>query len=179
MSSKRPRYDVRLSSAPVWISVLLVGISVIEWLSVYSELPDYVASSFGGEGVPQGWTARRGFLMGYLVATAFQLVMLFVIPWALRRSDPSRTRVPNRDYWIAPERYPQTLSYIGNACRWMLVATLAFSAAVVHLVFEANLETGKLSVAFLWLLGAYFGYMFVWFVRFFRGFRRPANREQG
>ena len=53
-----------------------------------------------------------------------------------------------------------------------LIASLAFSPAVTPWVLEANLETGRLSSSFVWLLAIYMGYMVSWTVRLVRRLRR-------
>ena len=71
---------------------------------------------------------------------------------------------------------PQERVWLGDTVGWFLIASLALSAVIAHWVFEANLETGRLSVAFGWLLALYLGYMVWWTVRLVRRSRRADRR---
>jgi hypothetical protein len=47
--------------------------------------------------------------------------------------------MPNRDYWLSPERKRETLNYIACSMAWMGSATLLFVMRIFHGCFEAAL----------------------------------------
>ncbi len=63
-----------------------------------------------------------------------------------------------------------------DSAGWFFIASLAFSAAVMHLVFNADLTSGQISNAFLWLLAVYMSYVAIWTVRLVRRMRVSSFR---
>ena len=85
--------------------------------------------------------------------------------------------LPNRDYWLAPERRPQTFGYLRNHAIWLACLVLAFLTVVYYAVLQANTQAEPrlpenmllLTVGFLALTGA-------WVVTLLRHLRLPAAR---
>lgn len=137
-------------------------LSVVECFQVYPHLPDPMASNFGGDGMPGGWSSKKSFVVVYAVSMAFWFGALLAAPLLAARARQSfdeRTRLWLRD-----------------SIGWFLVASLALSATITHWVFEANVETGRLSSAFVWLLAIYMSYMVWWTIRLVRRVRREDRR---
>ena len=65
--------------------------------------------------------------------------------------------------------------WLRDSTGWFLVASLGFSAVVMHLVFDANLRSGPLSNEFAWLLAVYLSYVAIRTVRLVRWVR--AQRD--
>ncbi len=137
-------------------------LSVFECIRVYLELPDPMASNFGGDGTPGGWSSKKSFIIFYDVSMAFWLGALLAAPFLAPRARQ------NFD--------DATLLWLRDTVGWFLIASLAFSAAVTHWVLEANLETGRLSSWFVWFLAIYMSYMVWWTVRLVRRMRRADRR---
>jgi serine/threonine-protein kinase len=84
--------------------------------------------------------------------------------------------IPNRDYWLAPERAGESVSFLGEQGIWFGCIFLVFLAWVDELLVKANsttppaLSTG----AFLGAMALLFAAIGFWGVRMFRRFSRPG-----
>ena len=95
------------------------------------------------------------------------------------RKAPQRIRLPNRDYWLAPERLEETMAAITGKLM-VFGAMLALLLCFVHWeVVQANLRvpprlhTGRMTAAlvvFALLVG-------LWLYGFYARFRRPPERR--
>ena len=144
----------------VTIAVGILALSVFECFQAYPHLPDPMASNFGGDGTPGGWSSKKGFVVIYAISMAFWFGGLLAAPLLgthARQNFDDATR-----------------QWLGDTVGWFLLASLAFSAAVTHLVLEANLVTGRLSSAFVWFLAIYMAYMAWWTIRLIRRVRTSA-----
>ena len=136
-------------------------LSAVACFQAYPELPDLMASNFGGDGTPGGWSSKKSFMIIYGVSMAFWFGALLATP--LLAANP-------RQSFDEPTRL-----WLRDTIGWFLVFSLAFSAAVTQLVIDANLRTGRLSSVFVWLLAAYMSYVVWWTVRLIR---RTGHRDR-
>ena len=141
----------------------VLALSVLECVRAYPELPDPMASNFGGDGAPGGWSSKRSFVIVYAVSMAFWFGGVLAAP-ALAAC----ARQPFED--------DATRRWLRDTVGWFLLASLALSAVVTHLVLEANLVTGRLSDVFTWLLTIYLAYGTWWTVRLVRRVRKLRAR---
>lgn len=139
------------------IAAGLLALTALECVHVYPELPDPMASNFGGDGAPGGWSSKRSFMIIYAISMGFWVAMLSLAPLLAARARQDFSR--------------ETRLWLRDTVGWFAIASLAFSAVVVHWVFEANLRTGRLSGAFVWLLAIYLAYATWWTVRLIRRHR--------
>lgn len=138
-------------------------LSVGEGIHAYPHLPDPMASNFGGDGAPGGGSSKQSFMMLHGATMAFWLGALLGAPLLVAN---------------AGQRFDEsTRRWLRDSVGWFLVASLAFSATVTHWVLVANLETGRLSGLFAWLLAIYLGYVIVWTVKLIRRVRRETRQS--
>jgi serine/threonine-protein kinase len=162
------------SYGTAWASTVLVG-SITGIALTADWLPARVASHFGPGGLANGFMAREVYL-------AFTIGMV-VLPPALAglgivlalRYFPQFLNLPNRDYWLAPERRDATADFLMAHAAW-LAALLSLLALGVHLLLiRANravpprLDAGP----FLAMLLAFLVAMAAWVGVLARRFRRP------
>ena len=152
---------MRANRLQLALGCAVVLLSVSECIQAYPRLPDPMASNFGFDGMPGGWSAKKHFMIIYVASTTFLLGALLAAPFLAARARESFDDATRR--WLR------------DTAGWFLLASLAFSAVLTHWVFDANLETGRLSGAFVWFLAAYMGYMGWWTVRLVRRIRRTAR----
>lgn len=124
-------------------------------------LPDPMSTNFGGDGAAGGWSSKAMFVTSAAVSMAFWFGLLLAMPRLAARSE----RVFEVETGIC----------LRDSSGWFLVASLGFSAVVMHLVFDANLRSGRLSNEFAWLLAVYLRYVAIWTVRLVR--RMRAQRD--
>jgi hypothetical protein len=110
-------------------------------LATTPALPPTVATHFGGGGLADGWMTREGyrlFMLFFIVV--LPLLIVAAVGW-LPRVRPSWVNIPNRDYWLAPERQAETTGYLlGHAC-WLGVLMEALIAGIHYVLLAANAQS--------------------------------------
>ena len=156
--------------------VLLLGAAAFVLISG-SGLPPVVASHFGIGGVVDGFMARNGYL-GFMLVGTVVIPLLFVLPQRLVRTIPPRLiSLPNRDYWLAPERIESTLDYLRNHATWFAALFVLMICFVHWEVVQANMRTPARLVAGPFITGLllYVVGVFVWIGAMFRHFRQKPG----
>lgn len=152
----------------------LLGIALTVISAQY--LPERVATHFSFSGSPNAWSSN---LVNTLFFSAMYLLMnaLFLaIPWFVQKLPPSMINMPNRDYWLAPERHAQSVQKIGAYMAAFAVGVNLFMIAVESLTFAANRSMVPLSPVGIIAVGAaFFVFMILWIMQFIRAFRLPAH----
>lgn len=131
MDSSR-RLLVALSALYLAFAVLIVASA--------PGLPDRVATHFGLNGAPDGWMSRPGFL-GF--SLAFPLGLSFVIAGSLyltRFLPESSINLPNKEYWLAPERRAETFDRLFALGLELACLTMLLMIGVHALLIRANLS---------------------------------------
>jgi hypothetical protein len=105
----------------------------------WGRLPERLATHFGSGGQPNGWSPKEGVLLLHAVL----LLVLTLPPLAIGRKIPTlpadKINLPNKAYWLAPERRAETFASLSRALG-LLGCGLGLSVtAAMHFVFEANL----------------------------------------
>lgn len=152
----------------------LLGIALTVVAAQY--LPERVATHFTFSGAPNAWSSN---LVNTLFFSAMYLLMnsLFLaIPWFVQKLPASMINMPNRDYWLAPERRAQTVIKIGAYMAAFAVGVNLFMIAVESLIFAANRSMMPLSPLGIIAVGAaFFVFMILWIIQFIRAFRLPGH----
>ena len=138
------------------------------------DLPPMVASHFDAGGYPNAFVTRSlymRFVLGMSVGLPIAIVALLTVLY----SNAKDMKLPNRDYWLAPEHIAQTRSMLVNHALWFGSTMVAMACYVHWLELGANrrapphlsneLILGGLIVFSLVMVG--------WIVVLLRAFRRP------
>jgi hypothetical protein len=157
------------------ILTVLLAAAALQILYYCPLLPAIVASHFGSEGRPNGWSTKEGFFGIYVGVLALLVASFAGLPILFRRISPAWINLPNKEYWLAPERRDDTVTVVSREMLWCGNATIAFMIAVIELAIRANLsDSPRLSEPVMWsLLAAYLAFMVAWMIRFYRLFARP------
>jgi uncharacterized membrane protein len=112
---------------------------VVELVVIWPALPDRIAIHFDFEGRPNGWSTRTEFVVtvGVLICL---FVALFLSTMVLSRIPTRLVNLPNKDYWLAPERSAATFDTLSGWMQWFLVLVLGFVAAILVAALRANLS---------------------------------------
>jgi hypothetical protein len=122
-------------------------------------LPAMVASHFDAEGIANSFIRRDRYLhLMHLVA--FLVPSIVVGGTSLIYSRASNFKIPNRDYWLAPERLAETRAYLVGHSIWFGVLLTAMLCYVHSLVVGANL-TSPPHLSNTAAIGGVFGFMLV------------------
>lgn len=138
-------------------------------------LPAVVASHFAASGQANGFMPR-GMYLGIMLGIGIGAPLLVgLLPGALVKGDGRNLNLPNRDYWLAPERREETIAFLRGHGQWFAAAVALFLAYVHWLVVLANrLQPPMLSSSAISSgLIVFFVALAVWIGVLFYRFRRP------
>ena len=112
-----------------------------------------------------------------LIAVLVLGLMIFVfllIPLIFKKMPPSLINLPNKDYWLAPERRQATMAFFNYHMLWFGVATLSLLLIVTRYAFLENLvPSGRFSFRHMGLLLLlYLAFVVWWTVVLSRRFAR-------
>ncbi len=121
------------------VFVLLYIVCVVHALSYYPGLPAQVAQHFGASGQPDVWGSKRQFLIMHLVTISFEAAIILVCGLAMAKIPSSLISLPNKEYWLAPERRKQTLAYMQARLLWFGSCFMIFFLDLAHQSFQVHL----------------------------------------
>jgi hypothetical protein len=162
-------------SLPVPFLVLLAAaVGFILWSG--RSLPLVVASHFDGAGRTNGHMPKALYLAVMLLITALVPLLVVLIPRRALAGSVEHINVPNRGYWLAPERRADTVRFLSRQMTLFAALLIVFLCYVQWLVVRANELTppSMNSRAFLIGLAVFLGCTFSWTLRVIRRFARPA-----
>jgi uncharacterized membrane protein len=138
----------------------------------YPLLPERMASHFDISGVPNGWMAKPVFFGIYAGVWALSSVVLFVPSRTIAGMPASRINLPNKEYWLAPERRPATIAYFERSFAWFGCAVLVLVVLALDLAMQANLVTPVHLAAgtMLVYLAVFLAFTIAWVVSLVRHF---------
>lgn len=96
--------------------LLLMGI--LQWMRVYPLLPERIASHFAYDGTPNGWQTKDDFFMVLFVVIATSAFVAFFLPLLMSIMPDALINLPNKQYWLAPERRAETHRFLGAQMGW-------------------------------------------------------------
>jgi uncharacterized membrane protein len=175
---------MKLNSGPIRIIILLLALAAIQFAYYYPKLPDTLAVHFGTSLEADGWQGKQGFVFAYACVEVGMVAMLLVIGFVMTRVPIGMVNIPNRDYWLAPERRKQTLECVMTQVGWIMVATLAYLIAIAQVILDANMRAGGRPPALsrdFWVIFIAFMALMAWFVvGIYRRFgKRPRHPDTG
>lgn len=162
---------------PRFLYVFLVLAGLLMAAYYYPRMPDRMASHFAGDGRPNGWQSREAFFLIMFLASASSAIVSFFAPWRIASQPNARINLPNRDYWLAPERRMQTIAYISNFLAWFGCAVLLVLISGTFLAFRANLAPDHRfnSPVLVAVLVAFLFFLLFGLLRFVRHFQKHTS----
>jgi uncharacterized membrane protein len=156
--------------------ILVAGAAVFVWLTS-RHLPEVVASHFGASGAANGFMPRALYLRFTLALVVALPLFVVVLPSLALGSAQARINLPNREYWLAPERRAGTIAFIREHMARFGSLLVVFLCYVHWLVLRANaMNPPGLPAA--WFIGGLATFVIIailWTVSFlgrFRGIHR-------
>lgn len=146
----------------LFVFLVLCAMCIVHDLYYYPQLPDWVACRFGASGRPNDWSSKLSLIRVYLLVVILCAVTFLGVGYAMSRIPISWFRLPNKDYWLAPQRRQETVDSLFNNLLWFGSATLAFVFYYFHQIIRVNLgKTEALEHTWL-IIGAYSIIMIAW-----------------
>jgi uncharacterized membrane protein len=146
-----------LNRTPVAVLVLVAALAAAQLVHYHPQLPDTIAVHFNASGEPDGWSGKTEFVLTYGAIEALMVLMGVAAVLIIGRVPPALVNIPNREYWLAPERRAETVEFIAGQVVWIEIATLGFLMAIAQLIFIENLggDAPRLSGDFWYVLVAF------------------------
>jgi uncharacterized membrane protein len=104
-------------------------------------LPDRLASHFAASGIPNGWMMKTQFMVMYSVVLLPALAIEFWVSHHIATKPDAKLNLPNKEYWLAPERRAETFAYFGSFFAWYGCVFLFVVAFAMGLAMRANFDT--------------------------------------
>lgn len=133
-----------LKTLSVLLLLTLTALCTAHALYYYPQLPDVVAMHFGATGRPDAWAPKEAFLKIYLLTLAFCSAVFLGVAFVLSRLPVSMINLPDKAYWLAPERKQETVDFLFHYFLWFASATVLLLCDVMHQAFQVHL--GKAEV---------------------------------
>jgi uncharacterized membrane protein len=108
-------------------------------LYYYPQLPDRIALRYTAAGQADEWIGKKSFLALYLGAAGFIALVAPCLGLGLSRLPDSLINIPNKEYWLAPQRRRQAFDLIAQFLCWLAAATLALVLDLCNQLIQAQL----------------------------------------
>ena len=153
-----------------FLILLLTGLAFLQARYFAQRLPEQVASHFDAAGRADGWSSRDSFLALNLAFVVGMALLFLGVTVLINKVPNDWINLPNKDYWLAPERRAATLDAISGQMEWLAAATVALMLGLTQLTIQANLESAPAlpGYAFWVFFGGYMAFMVAWLIGLLR-----------
>ncbi|MGI8669265.1 MAG: DUF1648 domain-containing protein [Aridibacter sp.] len=155
--------------------IFLLGVAFAQAVYYFPVMPDPMTSHFGFYGQADGWMSKNGFFIFEAGLFLLMILSFIVMPWAFEKYRVrAGINMPNKDYWLAPERIEYFYSHFRESFCWFGVVTLVLLVGTMQMTFAANLQANPVldMRKFLVLLGGYLLFTAIWTISFYRKFNK-------
>jgi uncharacterized membrane protein len=137
-------------------------------------LPERIASHFGASGAPNGWMTKQVFFLTYGVLIAVAALVGFYPARSIARTSPARINLPNKEYWLAPERRAATMAFFETHFAWYACILLLTEVLAMGLAIQANLNSPPrlANAPILSIILGFLAFNVAFVVRIFRRFSK-------
>ena len=171
-----------MERAPWLILLALALIPVGEAIYVHARLPETIPTHFDGQGRADDYGSKTPYcIIAALVPTIAGLLLLPYLFLASPTCIGSPLfRLPNKDYWAAPERIEATVRFVRRQHLWFVVATMGLMLVVSHTALRsAATGRGPTGGQLLMVMGGYLAVVALGMVRFIAHFRAANITADG
>lgn len=165
MTPKQYNHPFALVLFPL-LGALFVGHAIYH----YSILPEQVATHFSLSGEPDAWGPKTVFFLLYGIVMALLAVMFGALNCALKPGRLSWLNIPDKQYWLAPERIHGTLNYVKSRMLLFGSGTLLFMIEFFHQAFQVSLGNASKLDHPLTSVALYLLFCFLWVFALYRRF---------
>jgi len=153
------------------ITPILTVIFLAQLAYFYPQLPEQVATHFNYKGEPDGWMSKSGLLIFDVFLLVFILGTTSLMPVFFNNLPDSLINIPNKDYWLSPERRDEALLKLAGINGNLRAALLLLFIGINHFAFQANILGENLSNGVWLILGVFLIYTIYWTIELRKTFR--------
>lgn len=139
-------------------------------------LPARLASHFSVSGAADGFMSRPAYLTLMIAVVVIAPLACALAGQWLHRLPDHAINLPNKDYWLAPERRAESIAALSRQLQWTSIGLSVFLCLVHWQIVRGNMvEPPRLDLTVFLSLLAVFLAGLVWsLVALYRRFRRPG-----
>lgn len=123
-----------------YLILLSILAAIGQGLFYWPRLPATLASHFGPTGQANGWQSKPLFFVFYFFIVLLLALIFIGMPLLIRRMPVNLINLPNKDYWLAPERRDESLSFLQNQLELTGAAALLLIVVVMQMAISTNLN---------------------------------------
>jgi len=158
----------------IFLFIIFLGLMLYSFFT----LPDKVAIHFSGSGVPNNWTNKLNYVIS-LGAVGILLPLFIIWIFHIIPSLPKEMiSLPNKEYWLAPERSQKTMSDLNVYGIWFADILLYIFFIVGYLILDANKHSIVHSIPIQYTLVPLTFPLLWFFWKFFSRFKKSANKSK-
>lgn len=116
------------------VFVLNVAACAYHWPTA----PAILWSHFSANGLPDGRMPKGGFFVMWIGLTALPTALGFGYDLLLRRLPIANISMPNKEWWLAPERREATFRDLSDMVAWLTASVSVFLGATNVAIVTAN-----------------------------------------
>jgi uncharacterized membrane protein len=152
----------------------MVVCAALHFSSYYQTMPAVMASHFDAHGVANGWQTKDAFFTVLAGVTVLAAVLVFLVPAIVTSLPAQYVNLPNKEYWLAPERIDQSRQFMNQWFGWFGCAVYAVVCFAFDYAVKSNLPGAQPSAPaeLLGVLGAFAIFSVVASLQFVKRFGR-------
>ena len=158
--------------------LLTAVVAIYQLATWFGPLPGIVPSHFDAQGNADDEMGKGLFVGLFVMLHAVFLVGFPLLGVLIKKLPASMINIPNREYWLAPERRESTVDYstqflwlMGWLSSWLMIGLFQLTA----LVAIGNRQT--IEPEFIWMIGLYLATVAVMTATLCFRFRLPAEAK--
>lgn len=162
---------------PIIPVALLAVIAALFVIFTSAELPALVGSHFNFKGEADDWMTRGNYVALMVVfVLVYPALMTLAFTWFPAKF-PRLINIPQRDYWLAPERRDESLGFLAfHGCWFSCMLLLLLIGVHYAIVVSHRTQPPTLPLPlFFSMLGGFGVALIVWTVKLVRRFPKTAQ----
>lgn len=171
--------NARKSKQSAMVLLLLVmALGIYQSWYYNNLLPDRVALHFDFSGNPDRWDSKTLLLIINMIIYLGLGGLFLLMNWFSHKIPDFILNLPNKAFWLAPERREITFDKYSTYLLWFGVFTLLFLFFIFRDVYRYNIAPEIENRPMGWLnLLTYSILVIIWLIFFYRSFRIPTESE--
>jgi hypothetical protein len=145
------RNAMQRGSARTVFLILVACAALFVWVTGLA-LPEVAASHFVGNGAANGFMPRASYVRFMLLFVVVLPLVLVFVPSVSLNNPKAGIRLPNKEYWLAPERQAETIEFLRQHMARFGSILVVFLCYIHWLVVRANTATPP-SMPVPWAIG--------------------------
>jgi serine/threonine-protein kinase len=129
---------MKQTKALVFVYGVLQIFCVAFVLVTAQSLPSVVASHFDAAGQPNAHMPRENYIALYTAMLVLVPSCVAALPWMIAKIPMAYVNLPNRAYWLAPEKMAETKQVLQSYMSVLACGLVCFMTGIHWLVLQAH-----------------------------------------